>query len=273
MSKASENNQVYLGSNVKLLRKRKGRTQDVVAAELGISRSTLNNYENNSVQNPTMELLIKLALYFKVSIDSLVRVNLAQLRESQLSELERGHDVYITGSRLRVLATTTTSDNRENIEVVNQKASAGYRMGYTDLDFISKLPSFQLPILFNDRKYRMFQITGDSMLPIPDKAFVIGEYVESFYDIKDGHAYIVLTREDGIVFKILYNHLRKKKTLQMVSLNNHYTPYEINANEICEVWRFCNYISHQIPDPVHTTDLVNGIRKIDEQLTLLKKLI
>ncbi len=61
----------------------------------------------------------------------------------------------------------------------------------------------------------MFQITGDSMLPIPDKSFVIGEYLENWYDIKDGQAYVILTQDEGLVFKVAFNQLRKKKSLML----------------------------------------------------------
>ena len=54
--------------NIKLLRKRKNRTQDVVAAELGFSRSTLNSYENGAIVNPTVESLVAFSNYFKISI-------------------------------------------------------------------------------------------------------------------------------------------------------------------------------------------------------------
>jgi SOS-response transcriptional repressor LexA len=196
-----------------------------------------------------------------------VKTDLSKLGENSLSELERGHDVYITGSRLRILATTIDSSNKENIEVVSHKAKAGYRTGYADQEFISRLPTFQLPILFNDRKYRMFQVSGDSMLPIPDKSWVIGEYLENWYDIKDGQAYIVLTVDDGIVFKLLNNHLRKKKTLQLVSLNNEYDPYEVHANEIKEVWKFCNYISNELPDNMtQKISLLSKIGKIEAEI-------
>src|SRR5204863_2002257 len=111
----------------------------------------------------------------------------------------------VRGTKLRILATTVDSKNKENIEVVPLKAKAGYKSGYADPEFIKGLPTFQLPILYNDRKYRMFQISGDSMLPIPDKSWVVGEYVENFNDIKDGHPYILLTNDEGIVFKMAYN--------------------------------------------------------------------
>ena len=202
---------MYFNTNIKILRQRKNRTQDIVANELGVTRSTLNSYENGSIKNPTLDMLIGFSKYFKLSIDTLVKVDLSKLSDFQLSELEKGNDVYVSGSRLRVLATTVDSQNRENIEVVPIRAKAGYQSGYADPEFIKKLPTFQLPILLNDRKYRMFQLSGDSMLPIPDKAWVIGEYVENWFNIKDGQGYIVLTQDDGIVFKIAYNQLKKKK--------------------------------------------------------------
>src|SRR5437773_9738819 len=146
-----------------------------------------------------------------MSIDTLIKIDLTKLSARRLLELELGHDAFIKGSRLRVLATTVDNNNKENIEVVPIKAKAGYKNGYADPDFIAKLPVFQLPILFNDRKYRMFQISGDSMLPVPDKSWVIGEYIENWYDIKDGHPYVFLTQDEGIVFKIAYNELKKKK--------------------------------------------------------------
>ncbi len=261
---------MYFNNNIKLLRQRRGRTQDIIAGELGISRSTLNSYENGSVVNPTLDALLSFSKYYKVSIDTLIKVDLTKLGEFQLSELERGHDVFVTGSRLRVLATTVDSNNKENIEVVPLKAKAGYKNGFADPEFIKKLPTFQLPILFNDRKYRMFQLNGDSMLPIPDKSWVIGEYVENFYDIKDGNAYVLLTMDEGIVFKIIYNHLKKQKSLELHSLNPVYHPYEVPANEVREVWRFCNYISSEIPESAWEKDKV--IKRIERMETEMKEL-
>jgi transcriptional regulator with XRE-family HTH domain len=229
---------MYFNSNIKILRQRRKLTQDMVAIELGISRSTINSYENGSVQNPTLEALVSFSKFFKMSLDTLVKIDLSRVSEFQLSELERGHDVFVTGAKLRVLATTVDSNNKENIEVVPIKAKAGYKSGYADPDFIKKLPTFQLPILFGERKYRMFQISGDSMLPIPDKSWVIGEYVENFYDIKDGQAYIFLTEDDGVVFKVANNNIKKKKSLTLQSLNPLYEAYDVSVNEIREVWKF-----------------------------------
>ena len=258
-------------SNIKLLRQRRKLTQDMIAGELGISRSTYNSYENGSVVNPTLEALLSFSKYFRLTIDTLVKMDLTQLSEFQLSELERGHDVFVTGARLRVLATTVDSNNKENIEVVPIKAKAGYKNGFADPDFIKQLPTFQLPILFNERKYRMFQITGDSMLPIPDKSWVIGEYVENFYDIKDGNAYIFLTQDEGIVFKLAYNQIKKKKNVLLKSLNPSFDSYEVAVNEVREVWKFCNYISSEIPEQYWQKDqILKRIERVESEMKEIK---
>jgi transcriptional regulator with XRE-family HTH domain len=262
---------MYFSENIRLLRQRKEFTQDFMSSELGLSRSTLNSYENGTIVNPTIEALISFSDYFKMSIDTLIKIDFTALSESKLKELILGHDTFIKGSKLRVLATTVDANNKENIEVVPVKAKAGYKNGYADPDFIKKLPTFQLPILFNDRKYRMFQVTGDSMLPVPDKSWVIGEYLENFYDIKDGSAYVLLTLDDGIVFKIAYNQLRKKKSLLLKSLNPEYDPYEVPVNEVREVWKFCNYISSELPEPQQAKEeLFLKVLKLEKDMKKIK---
>jgi len=141
---------MYFSTNIKLLRRRRGRTQDDVAFALNMKRSTLSGYENE-VSQPTIPALMAISKYFGVAIDTLVKVDLRTLAESQLSQLERGGDIYIRGSNLRVLASTVNSRNEENIELVNEKAKAGYATGFADPEFIRDLPVFQLPFL-PDRK-------------------------------------------------------------------------------------------------------------------------
>jgi hypothetical protein len=117
----------------------------------------------------------------------------------------------------------------------------------------------------------MFQISGDSMLPIPDKSWVIGEYVENFYDIKDKQAYVILTKEDGIVFKIANNQIKKKKNLLLESLNPAYDAYEVPINEISEVWKFCNYLSSEIPDKYWEKDkILQRIERMESEMNQIK---
>lgn len=239
---------MYFASNIKFLRKRRGRTQDDVSFALNLKRSTLSGYENGVAQ-PGIEILISFSSYFNVSIDTILKQDITKMSESQLSELERGYDAYVRGSNLRVLATTVDSRNRENIELVPEKAKAGYTTGYADPEYIGELPVFTLPFLSEKKKYRTFQLKGDSMLPIPDGSWVTGEFVQDWRDVISGKAYIVFTIDDGIVFKVVENMLSEGK-LVLYSLNPVYEPYEVHISQVKEIWKFVNYISSELPDPV-----------------------
>jgi transcriptional regulator with XRE-family HTH domain len=233
--------------NIKLLRKRKRFTQDEVAQSLSMKRSTLSGYENE-VAHPNMQVLITFSDYFNVSIDTLIKVDLTKLAENQMNQLERGYDVFIRGSKLRVLTTTVGADNEENIELVAEKAKAGYTSGFADPEYIKVLPTFRLPFLSKQKKYRTFQISGDSMLPIPDGAYVTGEYVQNWNTIKDKGAYIFLTLDDGVVFKVIENKIKSDNMFRLHSLNSLYDHYDLLVTEIREIWRFVNYISSEIPE-------------------------
>ena len=240
---------MYFTSNLKFLRKRRGRTQDDVAVALNLKRSTLSGYENGVAQ-PGIEILISFSRYFNMSIDTLLKIDITKLSESQMGELERGYDAYVRGSNLRVLTTTVASDNQENIELVPEKAKAGYATGYADPEYIGELPRFRLPFLSDKRKYRTFQLKGDSMLPIPDGSWVTGEFLQNWHDIISGKAYIVFTVNDGIVFKVVENNLNIDGKFVLYSLNPMYEPYEVHVNEVKEIWKFVNYISSELPEPV-----------------------
>ncbi len=254
----------YFGKNIKLLRKRKGRTQDDIAFTLNMKRSTLSGYENGVAQ-PGLETLVTFSKYFNVSIDTLVKKDLSEFSESQLSQLERGYDVYLKGTQLRVLATTVDNKNDENIELVSEKAKAGYRSGFADPEYIKVLPTFQMPFLSKQKKYRTFEISGDSMLPIADGSWVTCEFVQNWKLIQDRHAYIIHTLDDGVVFKVVENLIEKEGKLRLYSLNTIYEPYEVHVNDIREVWKFVNYISSEIPlsnNPVITMESrINELKK------------
>ena len=243
-----------------------GRTQDDIACSLDMKRSTLSGYENGIAQ-PGLEVLISFSGFFKISIDTLVKVDLSALPESQVRQIERGYDVFLTGSDLRVLATTVDNDNTENIEMVNENAKAGYRSGYADPEFIRVLPAFQLPFLSRDRKYRAFQISGDSMEPIPDRSWVVGEFMQNWQHIRSNYPYIILTLDEGIVFKIVENKIQQEQKLTLVSLNPFYEPYDIHVKDVREVWKFVHYISSEVPEPnLPKNELVKTVASLQKEI-------
>ncbi len=261
---------MYFSTNIKVLRKRRKRTQDEIATTLGMKRSTLSGYENG-IAEPGIESLILLSDYFKISIDTFLKVDLTKLSDRQLYMIENGTDIYTKGEQLRVLTTTLDSDGNENIELIPIKAHAGYTAGYADPEFIKDLPKFQLPFLDKKKKYRTFQIQGDSMLPIPEGSWIVCEFIQNWHEIKDNQACIIITLNDGLVFKIVKNLLATEQKLELHSLNPFYKPYSVKVEDIQEVWRFASYISAELPQPqVEQTDLLSVISKLREDVDKIK---
>ena len=259
----------FWASNLKYLRNRRKLSQEDFAAILGITRAKLNGHENGVTKNPVAEDLIRFSEYFKLSIDTLLKVDLSKLSEFKFRELEAGNDSYATGTNLRVLATTVNDDNEDNIELVPVKAKAGYTAGYGDPAYIGKLPVFNFPHLPKDRKYRMFPTTGDSMLPVPEGAFVIGEFVEDWKNIKANTPGIVITKNDGIVFKMIS---ATDNNLSLRSLNTLYPVYEVPMGQIIEVWRFRSLVCDTLPEAEMTmAQLANTLLELKADVKQLIK--
>jgi phage repressor protein C with HTH and peptisase S24 domain len=203
-----------------------------------------------------MDALLAFSAFYKLSIDTLIKVDLSKISERQIQDMQMGNDPYISGTQLRVLATTVLPDNTDNIELVPEKAKAGYTSGYADPEYIEQLPVFSLPMVKKDRKYRTFPITGDSMLPIPSGSWVTAEYMDDWRTIRNGEACILVTHSEGIVFKIVENNLQTDRSLRLISLNPAFDPYTIEAADVCEVWRFVHYISERMPEPPDATAML-----------------
>ena len=228
----------YLNNNIKHLRKLKGFTQAVLAEKIGIKRSLVGAYEEGRAE-PKISTIQKLSALFQTSIDILID-----------TDLSRGMDAVmdVTGRSLRILPVVVTPEGQERISVVPVKAEAGYAASYGDPEYIEALPRFSLPLdeLYPDQTSRLFQISGDSMLPISSGSYIIASYVEDWYSIKDGQCYVVVTRDKGVVYKRLWNHL-DQNILLLKSDNPIYKPYELKPQEIAEIWKAEGFMSFDLP--------------------------
>jgi transcriptional regulator with XRE-family HTH domain len=232
--------------NLKLLRERLKISQEKLSAELSMTRSALNNYENGFAE-PNMATLLKISDYFKIPTDVLLKKNLSKLSEKALADIKEGGALDITGSKLRVLTTVVNEKQKENIELVPVKAKAGYLNGYADPEYIKELPRFYLPFLDSAKKYRGFQIDGDSMPPVPDKGYFIGEYVQNWEDVKNGRPYLFLVKDEAAIFKIAFNKVKKEKHFLLCSTNTFYEPLKVDVRNVLEIWKFTAFISHEFP--------------------------
>ena len=253
----------HIQANIKHLRTLKKFSQERFADELGWSRSMVGSYEEGRSE-PPIDRLIDLSNYFKIPIDILVRNDLRLSKDTSFIEV---------GNK-RVLFPVTVNENNEDlIEIIPTKASAGYLSGYDDPEYIEQLQKIKLPFLPTGT-HRAFPIKGDSMLPVKDGAFVVAKFVEDIADVRNGRTYIVLTKDDGLVYKRVYNQIKNHSTLLLSSDNKAYKPYEVRADTILELWEFTCCINTQEYDEkeLKLSSIANMFQDLKVELESIKDL-
>ncbi|RYZ28242.1 MAG: LexA family transcriptional regulator [Chitinophagaceae bacterium] len=240
--------------NLKYLRKLRGWTQEEFAQKLRIKRSLLGAYEEERAE-PRIEILEAVADMFKLTLDDLLRRDVSDNKNS-----------YLSRRRAQKMA-----NGRTDIPFVPVKAAAGYLAGYADPEFVDELNTFTLPMLAGG-DYRAFEIVGDSMMPTPSGSVIVGEKVQNMEEIKTNNTYVVVSKTDGIVYKRILKNTRQKNKLTFVSDNPSYQPYNVNADEILEVWQAQMIISKaNTQQRWDVNNLANLVTNLQQQVGMLKK--
>ncbi len=244
------------GQNLKYLRKLRGWTQDEFANKLGIKRSLIGAYEEERA-DPRLEVLEIISDMFKVTLDELLRKDLS---------VSQGSNYLAKRRQLKMM-----SADRNIIHFVPVKAAAGYLAGYADSEFIDELNTFTLPMLTGGN-YRAFEIIGDSMMPTPSGSIIVGEKVENLDDAKSNLAYIVVSKNEGIVYKRVVKSKSLKNKITLVSDNPAYQPYQVNPQDIMEMWQaqaIINKVTQQQRWDVNA--LANLVNNLQDQVSNMAK--
>ncbi len=245
------------GKNLKYFRKLRGWTQEEFANKIKIKRSLLGAYEEERA-DPRIEVLELVSNIFKVSLDELLLQDLSANKAGTFLEKRR-------------LSKLQSSESE--IQFVPMKAAAGYLNGYADPEFLDELNTFTLPMLASGN-YRAFEIVGDSMLPTPSGSVIVGEKVDSLEDVKNSNTYVVISKNDGIVYKRVLKNNRSKSKVTLVSDNPQYQPYQLNTEDILELWQASMVLSRaNVQARWDVNQLASLVNNLQEQVTTLKKKI
>lgn len=245
-----------LATNLKYLRKKRGKTQDALSAELQIGRTTLANYEAG-ISEPNVETLMLISNYFGISVDELLSKKLEETANAP--QPPAGSSTFIDpkaymADKYNGIPRIITVDNKgnDNIVYVPVKARAGYLLGYGDTEFMETLPTFRLPGLSNST-YRMFEVDGPSMAPnVLHGDKLIGEWVDELDKIRDNRVYIVV-HSGGVAVKRVINRLKERGKLYLksdtIAHRHEFPTLEIDPSDIKEVWYGRLKISSDFSEP------------------------
>ncbi len=251
-----------IASNIRFLRQLKGLSQEQLADELSVTRSRIGGYEE-ARNEPPIDLLIRLSEFFHIAIDALVRGDLKKTNLEGLMKIGKN----------RILFPILLDQEGNNvIELIPLKASAGYVRGYSDPEYIERLPQMKLPFLPTG-KHRAFPIKGDSMPPIREGSFVIGKFLERLDEIKLGQTYVIVTKDDGLMYKRIMAFHKKEAAYEMHSDNKLYQPFRIKAEDILEVWEYtcCINMNQYQEDELNLDSIMNMLRSLKVEISEIKR--
>lgn len=254
----------YLAKNVKHIRSLKNLTQEQFGDDLNVSRSRISSYEENRAI-PPVDFLVSLSDYFKIPIDILIKNDLTRSQDDSFIEI---------GTHRVLFPITVDGTNEDLIEIVPVEASAGYLRGYSDPEYIEHLNKIKLPFLPTGT-HRAFPIKGDSMLPVKSGSYIVAKFIEDVRYVKSGKTYIVLTLNDGIVYKRVYDNIEEHNTLLLVSDNKKYDPYHVPVDEVLELWEFTCAINTQEYDEheLKISSIATMFNQLGVELKSLEKMV
>lgn len=175
---------------------------------------------------------------------------------------------YLETSKTSVIPKVVTVDSadNENMVLVNAKAAAGYPQNIQDTSWYKQLPAFDLPLPeFRNASYRGFQVEGDSMLPnLKPGEWVLAKAVEDIAHVSPNKMFVIVLQNAVLVKKI--EKAPNSNKIILISLNEMYPPYEIEPNQIQEVWQ----VNSKITFGVDATTEKGLLRQLQESMEELK---
>ena len=116
--------------------------------------------------------------------------------------------------------------------------------------------------------HQQFKVTKDGIQEVSDPMEIT---TENLKDIKDGHTYVVLTKQDGIVYKRIFNKVEEGGQLVLRSDNPSYPAYRVHAEDVMELWKAKLFISQASPkQDVSMEKLMTMMLDLQQEVLRLK---
>ena len=129
--------------------------------------------------------------------------------------------------------------------LVKANAIKEYLANCQKIDFLRNLPTISLPFITSERS-RAFEMGNDFPL---QNSIVVGNGISDWSEVKDGKFYVLLTAQQGVIYRRVYNQVKIKGALLLSSDNPTIPSFEISIKDVVEIWEVNSFISQQLPEP------------------------
>jgi transcriptional regulator with XRE-family HTH domain len=131
------------------------------------------------------------------------------------------------------------------IPFISRDQEMAYQSHTHDSVYLQKLPVIQLPGLA-DGTYRAFEAGND--FPMPG-TMLVGQKISNLHEIKDGESYILFLKNEGSVYRRVFNQIRVKGVIALFSDVAGVANTEVSSRDVLEVYKVVWFISKQLSVP------------------------
>ena len=255
-------NPMFEKSRLTMLREMLGMSQKEFAENVGITQGALSQLETGK-SKLSLDSLQKISLAFKANCNWLVNgKGDIFMKEASVNKVQMRDQVI-----------TMDINEVALIPMIREEAHAGYVEGYEDSEYLQTLDVYKIPG-YEKGNYRLFEISGDSMLPtIHPREVVVCECCREWEKIENGTLCVVIS-EKGIVAKRTYYYEEDRSVLILKSDNSTYKTYSLPIDDIYEIWliraKITNIFSHgSTVDESKIQSLESDIKELQLQMRTL----
>ncbi len=150
----------------------------------------------------------------------------------------------------------------QQIPFISKEQERIYPNHIHDRSYLQQLPVIQLPGI-TEGTYRAFEAGTD--FPMPG-TLLVGQRIPNLHEIKDGETYILFLKNEGSVYRRVFNQIRVKGVVALFSDVAGVANTEVSSRDIIEVFKVVWFISRQMSLPqqvdlARVKDLVSELQK------------
>jgi transcriptional regulator with XRE-family HTH domain len=131
-----------------------------------------------------------------------------------------------------------------------------YLLKYNDSGFVESLPKMALPMYPRSDRYRAFEVGSDFPLK---NSIVIGEKISEFNLLKDGRAYLLVVRNQGLLYRRVFNQIAVKGSLLLSADVSTVPSLELPYRDVLEYWEVKSFFSQELPKPNFALNRVSSL--------------